>query len=60
MATEVELNIAQVRSNWQPDCLVDLGHGCQCGITTDDHCFVVLVESNGWTPTELVQSESIL
>jgi len=30
-------------TDWQPKWEVDVGHNCKVGITTDDHCFVVLV-----------------
>ena len=30
-------------TNWQPRWIVDIGHGCKKGITTDDGCFLVLV-----------------
>lgn len=69
-----EQTISDPKLNWQPQWLVDIGHGCQCGITIDDHCFVVLVQNcvGGWIPTEwippkvayrlgeLAQSESVL
>ena len=28
--------------NWQPEWVVDVGHGCEVGLTTDDGCFLVL------------------
>jgi len=39
--------------NWQPDELVDVGDDCQCGITTDDHCYVVMLpkDNGSWEPT---------
>ena len=41
---------------WQPKELVDVGSGCQCGITTDDGCYMVLIQSwNGlWKPTSWI------
>ena len=35
-------NISDVKSNWQPQWLVEDEHGCKLGICIDDHCFVVL------------------
>jgi len=37
-----EVHKSPAISNWRPQWLVDIGHDCQCGITVDDHCFVVL------------------
>jgi len=39
-------------SPWQPRWRVDVGHGCEVGITIDDGCFVVLYqnESEQWRP----------
>jgi hypothetical protein len=39
-------------ARWLPRWLVDVGHGCELGITTDDGCFVVLYphEDNAWQP----------
>ncbi len=39
-------------SSWQPRWRVDVGHGCEVGITTDDGCFVVLypTEVGQWRP----------
>ena len=41
---------------WQPQETVDIGNGCQCGISTDDHCYVVLTRNivGGWTPSEWI------
>ncbi|MBA7678139.1 hypothetical protein ES703_86410 [subsurface metagenome] len=38
-----------VKDVWQPEQIVDVGHGCKLGVTTDDGCFVVLY------PTEFGQ-----
>ena len=40
-------------SNWQPQYIVDVGHGCELGIAIDDHCFVVL------SPTETGQWRTV-
>jgi hypothetical protein len=37
--------VCEETSTWQPKELVDVGHGCQCGITTDDGCYVVLSQN---------------
>lgn len=42
MMTQTEQSIADAKPNWKPKWLVDIGHECQCGITIDDHCYVVL------------------
>lgn len=41
-----------IQDIWQPDQIVDVGHGCKLGITTDDGCFVVLypTEFGQWRP----------
>ena len=43
-----------VKPNWQPMWLVDTGHDCKCGITIDDHCFVVLTADviGQWHPVK--------
>lgn len=46
MVTQREQTIADAKTNWQPKWLVDIGNGCQCGVTIDDHCYVVL--SQDW------------
>ena len=40
-------------SSWQPQHVVDVGCGCELGITTDDGCFVVLypINSSQWRPS---------
>jgi hypothetical protein len=37
---------------WRPRWLVDVGHGCQLGITIDDDCFLVLYphDNDTWKP----------
>jgi len=52
----------QVKSSWQPKELIDIGSGCQCGITTDDGCFVVLAKNwegewkpASWIPPQVAQ-----
>ena len=35
-------NISDMKPNWQPEWLVEDKHGCNLGITIDDHCFIVL------------------
>jgi len=44
---------------WQPKELVDVGHGCQCGITIDDGCYMVLIQNwDGlWKPTSWIPKE---
>ena len=39
-------------SPWQPEWRVDVGHGCEVGVATDDGCFVVLypTENGEWRP----------
>lgn len=41
---------------WRPEELIDVGHGCQVGITTDDHCFLVLVQDwyGNWKPSKWI------
>lgn len=41
---------------WQPQEIVDIGNGCQCGITTDDHCYIVLTKNivGSWTPSRWI------
>ncbi len=41
-----------VVSPWQPRWRVDVGHGCEVGVTVDDGCFVVLYpdEMGQWRP----------
>jgi hypothetical protein len=53
MVTKTEQHITEAKSNWQPRWLVDIGHGCQCGITIDDHCYVTLSKNwdDKWIPT---------
>ena len=53
MVTETEQTIAGTKPNWQPEWLVEDKHGCQCGITVDDHCYVVLCQDWGgnWNPS---------
>lgn len=43
-----------VKAIWEPQWLVDIGHDCQCGITIDDHCFVVLCQDwdGNWIPSK--------
>lgn len=44
MEIEVELQkeqSSQALASWHPQWLVDTGYDCQCGITIDDHCYVV-------------------
>jgi hypothetical protein len=37
--------------DWQPDWIVNLGHGDTVGITIDNGCFVVLYPHDGnWRP----------
>ncbi len=40
-------------SNWQPKWVITIQAGCEMGITTDDHCFVVL------SPDEQGQWQSV-
>jgi len=35
------------KPDWQPEWLVDVGCGCELGIATDDHCFIVLYPHDG-------------
>jgi hypothetical protein len=51
---ETETGQIEVRHNWQPQWLVDIGHGCQCGIMVDDHCYIVLCQDweGNWTPSK--------
>ena len=37
---------------WQPRWTVDVGHGCEVGVTTDDGCFLVLypTKAGRWRP----------
>jgi hypothetical protein len=37
----------EVRSNWQPEWTVYSKRGSPIGITKDDHCFVVLIPTEG-------------
>lgn len=39
-------------SLWQPEWRVDVGCGCEVGVTTDDGCFLVLypAENGEWWP----------
>lgn len=39
-------------SPWQPRWTVDVGHGCEVGVTTDDGCFLVLypMKDGQWRP----------
>ena len=34
-----------VKSSWKPRWRVDVGSGCEAGLTVDDHCYVVLLPS---------------
>jgi len=47
-----EIHKSPAKSNWQPQHIVDIGHGCDMGIAIDDHCFVVLypTETGQWRP----------
>ena len=43
----IENNLTEERGNvamdlWQPEWVVDVGCGCELGVTIDDGCFVVL------------------
>ena len=54
MVTEAEKTITDVKPNWQPQWLVKDKHGCECGITIDDHCYVVLCRDweGNWKPSK--------
>lgn len=48
---------------WPPKELVGVGNGCQCAITTDDGCFIVLAKNwdgkwkpIAWSPNEVAKS----
>ena len=43
-------------SPWQPRWRVDVGHGCEVGVTTDDGCFLVLCpdETGQWWPGQWI------
>jgi len=40
------------RIHWQPEWTVDVGHGCEVGLATDDGCFLVLYPQpdGSWRP----------
>ena len=42
MVARVEQVKIDVKSNWQPKYIVDVGCGCEVGLSTDDGCFIVL------------------
>lgn len=48
----METAVLRKPSTWQPKELVDVGNDCQCGITIDDGCFVVLGKNwqGSWRP----------
>lgn len=43
---------AENEPRWEPEWLVDVGHGSVLGVVMDDHCFVVLYpkENGRWEP----------
>ncbi len=43
-------------SPWKPIWRVDVGHGCEVGVTTDDGCFLVLCpdETGQWWPGQWI------
>ena len=47
------LNESGAVAGWQPEWIVDIGHGCEVGITIDDGCFVVLCKDwwGNWRPS---------
>lgn len=49
---EIDVSLDPARPKWHPQWVVDCGKGCEVGITTDDHCFVVLVKTwqGDWHP----------
>jgi len=47
---------------WQPKELLDVGLGCQCGIITDDGCYMVLIHNwdglckpTSWIPMQVAK-----
>ena len=43
-------------SPWQPQWTVDIGHGCEVGVTVDDGCFLILCpdETGQWWPGQWI------
>ena len=40
-------------SPWQPKWKVDVGHGCEVGVTIDDHCLMALIPTHKMTNGEI-------
>jgi hypothetical protein len=49
------------RAVWEPAAIVDVGHGCRVGITTDDGCFLVLYPEpgGGWRPGTHIPRQAV-
>ena len=46
-------------SKWTPRWIVNVGHNCHLGLTTDDRCFVVLYpkKDGSWCPGTHIPTE---
>lgn len=60
MVMQAQEDIVDVKPNWQPEWLVNVGDSCKCGITIDDHCFVVLspTETGQWQPVKHIPKQA--
>jgi hypothetical protein len=56
------------KAQWEPRWRVDVGSGCEVGLTVDDHCYVVLLphystessEPAGWRPGKWIPRAAAL
>ena len=63
-----ELGNPAKESVWEPQWRVDVGNGCEVGLTVDDHCYVVLLpsyatdssEPQGWKPGKWIPKAAAL
>jgi len=62
MVTKTKHPISEIKSNWQPKWFVKDEHDCHCGITLDDHCFVVLRQDwdGNWTPSNHITNAVVM